>query len=372
VLLVAGEASGDLHAADLIAAMRDLRPDLEIVGIGGSNARSRGMETWIDIADIATFGLTEVFEKTGVLVRAYRRLRREIREGRPDLLVLIDFPEFNLALARIAKRAGVPVFYYVSPQVWAWRRGRIRKILRRIDRLAVLFPFEPAVYGGAPQVVFVGHPLLDRVQATAGRTETITRHHLAADRPLVVLLPGSRPREIERILPAMAGAARLLAARRSVQFALALAPTVDQKLVERFLAPAGEVAIPVIEEDTYNLIAASDLVLATSGTVTLETALLERPMVVMYRSSPMTFWTARMLVDVPAIAMPNLIAGRHIVPELLQRDVTPEKIASEAEAILADPERARRMSADLRAVRNALGAKGAAGRAARLAIECMR
>jgi lipid-A-disaccharide synthase len=370
VMLVAGEASGDLHAAGLVAALRRRLPDLEVWGIAGHEARAQGMTTAVDISEIATLGLTEVAEKARALLRSYRMLRRALRENPPGLLVLIDFPEFNLALAAVAKRVGVPVFYYVSPQVWAWRRGRVRKILRRVDRLAVLFPFEPAVYGNADKVRFVGHPLLDRVRATADREETLRRHGLDPARPLVTLLPGSRRREIERILPEMAGAVERLAERRSLQFAVALAPTLSRDLAER-LTTGRRVALPLIERDAYNLIAASDLVLTTSGTATLEVAILGRPMVIMYRASPLTFFVARTLVHVPWIGMPNLIAGREIVPELVQRRANAQEIARAAEAILADPERGRAIEADLARVRAALGAGGAAERAAELAGELL-
>ena len=370
VMLVAGEASGDLHAAGLVAALRRRLGDVEIWGIAGREARAQGMTTAIDISEIATLGLTEVAEKARAILRAYRMLRRELRERPPSLLVLIDFPEFNLALATVAKRAGVPVFFYVSPQVWAWRRGRVRKILARVDRLAVLFPFEPAVYGNAEKVKFVGHPLLDSVRATADRAETLRRHGLDPTRPLVVLLPGSRRRELERILPAMAGAAERLAERRPLQFAIALAPTLTPDLAERLTAGRG-VALPLVAEDAYNLIAASELVLTTSGTATLEVALLGRPMVIMYRASPLTYLVARALVRVPWIGMPNLIAGREIVPELVQRRANAEEIATAAESILADPERRRTIESDLVGIRAALGAGGAAERAADLAVELL-
>jgi lipid-A-disaccharide synthase len=370
VILVAGEASGDLHAAGLVAALRRRAPGIQIWGIAGREARAQGMVTAVDIAEIATLGLTEVAEKGRALWRSYRMLRREIYERPPRLLVLIDFPEFNLALAAVAKRRGVPVFYYVSPQVWAWRRGRVRKILRRVDRLAVLFPFEPAVYGNAPKVVFVGHPLLDRVRATASREETLARHGLDATKRLVVLLPGSRRREIERLLPEMAGAAERLAKRRPLEFAVVLAPTLSRALAESLTAGCG-VPLPLVEGDAYNLIAAADLVLTASGTATLEVALLERPMVIMYRASPLTYAVARALVDVPWIGMPNLIAGRAIVPELIQGRAHAAEIAREAEAILSDPARARAMEADLAAVRALLGSGGAAERAAGLAFDLM-
>jgi lipid-A-disaccharide synthase len=371
VMLVAGEASGDLHAAGLVAALRRREPGIEIWGVGGRESRASGMNTAVDIGEIATLGLVEVGEKGRALLRTYRMLRRELYERPPQLLVLIDFPEFNLALAAVAKRRRVPVFYYVSPQVWAWRRGRVRKILRRVDRLAVLFPFEPAVYGNDPKVEFVGHPLLDRVRPTATRERTLARHGLDPSKRLVALLPGSRRHEIERMLPEMAGAAQALAAHHGVQCAVALAATLPRGLAEPIVAGRG-VSLPLIEGDTYNLVAASDLVLVASGTATLEVALLERPMVIMYRSSPITFFIAERLVGVPWLGMPNLIAGREIVPELLQRDVRADEIARVAGAILADPERARTMRADLAAVHAALGAPGAADRAADLALGLLR
>ncbi len=371
VLLVAGEASGDLHAAGLIAAIRRILPDAEFWGIGGAGAREQGMTTAVDVAEIAALGLVEVVGKLGGILRAYRMLKRRLREDPPDLVVLIDFPEFNLAVARTAKRFGVPVFYYVSPQVWAWRQGRVRKILRRIDRLAAFFPFEPGVYGNSEKVVFVGHPLVDRVRATSTPAETLARHALDPARPLVTLLPGSRLGEIERMLPEMAGAAERLARARPLQFAIALAPTLSRETARRFLG-GRSVQIALVENDTYDLVAASALVLVTSGTATLEVTLLDRPMVIVYRSSPLTWAVARMLVHVPFLGMPNLIAGREIVPELLQGDARAEKIAAAAEAILADPGRQRRMVDDLRSVRGALGAAGAADRAAAVAAGLLR
>jgi lipid-A-disaccharide synthase len=371
VMLVAGEASGDLHAAGLVAALRHRSPGIDVWGIGGQEARAQGMRTAVDIAEIATLGLTEVAEKAWALLRSYRMLRRELREHPPDLLVLIDFPEFNLALAAVAKRSAVPVFYYVSPQVWAWRRRRVRKILRRIDRLAVLFPFEPAAYADDPRVVFVGHPLLDRVRVTASREETLARHGLDPSRKLVTLLPGSRRREIERLLPEMAAAAESLASRHPLQFAVALAPTIPRALAEPLAARCG-VPLPLVERDAYNLIAASELSLTASGTATLEVALLGRPMVIMYRASPLTYLAGRALVHVPWIGMPNLIAGRRIVPELIQGRASAAEIAREADAILSSPERARTIVQDLAAVRAALGAGGAAERAAELALSLLR
>src|SRR5881628_3613305 len=213
VLLVAGEASGDVHGADLLAALRARMPDVEVFGIGGERLREAGMATVADAGEVATVGVTEVVGRLRALVRAYRALVRTLRTEPPDLCVLIDFPEFNLRLARLAKRAGVPVLYYIGPQVWAWRRGRVRKVARRVDRLAVVFPFEPALYAGwLPGVEFVGHPLLDRVRITRGRAETLRAHGLDPARRTVLLLPGSRPSEIDYLLPRLLEAVRLLGA----------------------------------------------------------------------------------------------------------------------------------------------------------------
>ncbi|MFN8543314.1 MAG: lipid-A-disaccharide synthase [Candidatus Binatia bacterium] len=370
VLLVAGEASGDVHGADLLAALRRECPDVRVFGIGGAQLRAAGMETVVDSAEVATVGATEALGHLRVLLRAYRALVRIIHDEPPDLCILIDFPEFNLRLARAAKRAGVPVLYYIAPQVWAWRRGRVRKIARRVDRLAVVFPFEPPLYAERlAGVEFVGHPSLDRVRVTCGREETLRGHGLDPAKRLVVLLPGSRPKEVDQLLPPMVEARRLLAAEPDVQFALALAHTVPQESVA---AALGGAAIPVIADDTYNLVAAADVALVASGTATLECALLETPMVIVYRLAPVTFALARLLVrGVRHIGMPNIIAGHEVVPELLQGEVTGDRIAAAARGILDDPARHAAIVRDLHEVRRRLGGGGAARRAAAIAAEML-
>jgi len=372
LLMVAGEASGDLHAADLLAALRAELPDVEAFGLGGERLRDLGMETVADAGEVATVGLLSGAGRLRVLVRAYRALARRLRTEPPDLCVLIDFPEFNLRLARVAKRAGVPVLYYIGPQVWAWRRGRVRKIARRVDRLAVVFPFEPALYSGhIPGVEFVGHPLLDRVRITRGRDETLTAHGLDPARRTVVLLPGSRQSEIDALLPRLLDTVRRLAPTGRYQFPLALAHTLSHADVEARVRGAG-VPVPVVAGDTYNLIAASDLALVTSGTATLECALLETPMVIVYRLGPLSYVLARLLVrGVRYVGMPNIVAGREIVPELLQGQATGARIAEVARGILDDPVRHAAMVQDLRDVRRRLGRGGAAGRAAAIAREML-
>jgi len=371
VLLVAGEASGDLHGADLVGALRQRIPNLEVVGVGGSHLRAVGMRTIADARDIATVGLVEGVGRLRAILRAYRALARMLRDGQPDLAVFIDFPEFNLRLARVAKRAGVPVFYYIGPQVWAWRRGRIRTVARRVDALALVFPFEPALYAPrCPGVEFVGHPLLDRVRVTRSREETLTRYGLDRERPTVALLPGSRRKEIRYVLPRLLDAAEILRERRGCQFLLALAPTVERVQVEQEIARR-RVAVRVAADDTYNVIHAADVALVASGTATLETALLERPMVIVYRLSPVTYGVARLLVGVRHIGIPNIVAGRPVVPELVQGFATGQRIAAAAQDILDDPAERRRMVGELAAIRGHLGPGGAATRAAEIACRLL-
>jgi len=365
ILLVAGEASGDMHGAALVTALRRLRPQIDVVGVGGERLRQAGMHTLVDTASVATMGFVETFGTLGRLLTTYRQLTHFMRERRPVLLVLIDYPEFNLLLARRAKALGIPVFYYIGPQVWAWRRGRVRTIARRVDRMGVVFPFEPALYNeGRELAVFVGHPLLDVVRATRTRDETLARYGLDPARPVLALLPGSRKKEIDYLLAPGLAAARLLAAE-GWQVIVAKAHT----LTHDDLAAAAEgmlPAVPVADDDTYNVVHAADAVLAASGTATVETALLERPMVIMYRTSPVTYRLARLLVHVDYIGMPNIILGRGVFPEVLQAEVTPGALAAAVRDVAA---RRDALAASLREVRARLGQPGAAERAARLALE---
>lgn len=369
VLLVAGEASGDMHGAALVEELRHRDPGLRIVGVGGDRLREAGMEILVDSARLATMGFTEVFGSLGRILGIFRQLVRFLREERPALLVLIDYPEFNLLLAKRARRLGVPVFYYVSPQVWAWRRGRVRKIARRVDRLAVVFPFEEALYntGGRQLARFVGHPLLDEVQVTREPAETRALYGLSADRPLLALLPGSRRKEIRLLLPAALAAAKILVAE-GWQVALARAHTLTEQDLREAL-DGRDPGVPVVVDDTYNLVHAADAALVASGTATLETALLGRPMVIMYRMSRFTFALARRLVRVDHIGMPNLILGRRVFPELVQDAVTPEALVAAVREIHA---RREELAGELRELRQRLGEPGAAGRAAETALEVMR
>lgn len=369
VLLVAGEASGDLRGAELVTELRAQVPDVSVFGVGGERLREAGMEITVPASDLSIMGLTEVASRLGTVLRSYRLLRSEllgrgVGRRKPDLLVLIDFPDFNLRLAAVARRAGVPVLYYVSPQVWAWRRYRIRTLSRRVDRLAVVFPFEEDLYRGLTDVTFVGHPALDSVHPTRTRAEVREELGVHPDAALVAVLPGSRGAEVRSLLPAMSAALGLLG--RPVEGVVALAHPSLRADVEE-LAPD----LAVVEGQTWDLVAAADLVLVASGSASLETALLGRPMIICYRLSGLSYAIARLLVRVPFIGMPNLILGQEAVPELIQAEVTPERIGEEARRILENPDLAARMEADLARVRAMLGESGAAVRAATIAADML-
>lgn len=364
ILLVAGEASGDLHGASLVAALRARVPALEVAGVGGPRLRAEGMRVLVDTEHVATMGFVEIFGSLGRLLGTYRRLVRFLDQERPDLVVLIDYPEFNLRLARQAKRRGIPVFYFIGPQVWAWRRGRVRTIAERVDRLGVVFPFEPALYNNGRQIAeFIGHPLLDVVRPTASRAETRARYGLAEDRPMLALLPGSRKKEVGYLLRPTYEAALTLAGE-GWQPIIALAESLGRDDLVQALGGV-EPAIPVAHADTYNVVAAADAAVVTSGTATLETALLGCPMVIVYRMAPVTYWLARRLVVIDWIGMPNIILQRSVFPELIQGEVTPPAIADAVRGLAARREETLTALAELR---GRLGTPGAAERAADLAL----
>jgi len=370
-MIVAGEASGDLHGADLAAQILARDPRCDLFGVAGERMRAAGVRALTRTEDIAGLGLAELASTIRKTLGVLRDLKATLRSERPDLVILIDFAEFNLSLAGAAKRAGVPVLYYITPQVWAWRRGRVARIIKRTDRLAVVLPFEAEIFAAAgPRVTFVGHPLLDRVAPAQDRAATLKRHGLRAQARLLTLLPGSRRGEVRYLLRPMVEAARVLEADHGLTAVIALAPT----LTLAQLREEGRVnldGIRVIEGDTYSIVAASELALAASGTATLETALLGCPMVVAYRMSPVTYALARILVrGVDFIAMPNILAGREVVPELIQGRVNVRNLVRAAENLMVEPLRTETRDA-LLALRARLGEPGAAARVATIALEMM-
>jgi len=366
VMVVAGEASGDLHGGRLLEALRRLAPQLVVEGMGGPRMREAGVHLLADAGETAVVGLTELWEKRRILSGALTRLRNHLRRARPALLICIDFPDFNLLLARTAHRLGIPVCYYISPQVWAWRRGRIRTIRRLVRKMLVLFPFEETLYRQAGvDVTFVGHPLLDALAAAPSREVCRAALGVPDASPVLGLLPGSRVAEVRRHLPLLLGAAsRLIAGHPGLHLLLGLAPTQDRLAIEATVA-ASPVQVQVVHGRTHEVIRAADLLLAVSGTVTLEAAILGTPMVITYRMGLLSSIVGGLLVRVRHIGLPNLVAGEGIVPELVQFQATPERLAATASAILDSPERQARMRIALAEVRGRLGMPGATERAAR-------
>jgi lipid-A-disaccharide synthase len=369
IMLSAGEVSGDLHGSTLCGAIGALRPDVRLVGMGGSRMAAAGMEVLVDPTREAVVGTSEALGRIPALYRAYRTLVRRLREDAPRALVVIDFPDFNLRLARQARRAGIPVLYFIPPQLWAWRRGRIRQMARRVSRVLAVLPFERELYesAGVP-VEFVGHPLLDVLPLELGRDEARRRLGLDPSEIVVGLLPGSRREEVARLLPVMLGAARHLASAGAARrFLLALAPTVDRAAVARHIASSDSdraLRVDLVEGQTYEVMAAADVHIIASGTATLEAALLGVPMVICYRVSRITEGFVRMLVRVPWAGLPNIVAGRAIVPEILQDEVSPERLSAEASKLLKDPLANTAQRAAFKDLRASLGEPGVARRAA--------
>jgi lipid-A-disaccharide synthase len=366
IVMAAGEASGDLHGARLAECLRRLEPSLGLSGMGGSRMQAAGVEILADARQMGVVGLTELWEKRRTLRAAFATLRAHLEASRPALLICIDFPDFNLLLARAAHRLGIPVCYFVSPQVWAWRRGRIRTIRRLVRKMLVLFPFEEELYRAAGvEVKFVGHPLLDALEATPSREECRERLGLATDALVLGLLPGSRGAELRRLLPLLLQAAKKIrAASRGLTVLVGLAESGDPGAVE-VAAEAAGVAVRVIHGRTPEVMRAADFLLAVSGTVTLEAAILGTPMLITYRLGWLTFWLARLLISVRFVGLPNLVAEDSVVPELIQYQATPGRLAATALEILGSPERLARMRAALQEVRRRLGQPGATERAAR-------
>src|SRR5947208_6645850 len=368
IMLAAGEASGDLHGAALCHALRAEAPGCRLFGMGGPRMAAAGMDLLVDVTAVAAAG-GEAVSLVPLLYRAYRRLRAVLDGARrPGVLVVIDFPEFNLRLARAARRAGVPVVYFIPPQIWAWRSWRVRTIRRVISLVLAVFPFETALYrrAGVP-VEFVGHPLLDALAGAPDRAAA--RRQLGLDDGTLVigLLPGSRREEVERVLPAMREAvAAVGAARPDARCVLALAPTIEPAAVERRLGAGRTVAIA--RDRAHAVMRAADLLLVASGTATLEAALLGTPMVVCYRVSRLTELMVRSLMRVPWISLPNLTLGRAVVPELTQEAATGERLGREALRLLDTPGALDTQRAAFSELQGQLGAPGVGARAARLVL----
>jgi len=363
-MISCGEPSGDLYAGALVAALRRREPDLEVFGLGGERFASAGGQLVADFHGLSVTGLTEAL---AVLPRSWRTLTlltETARTRKPEALVVIDYPDFNFRLMQAIKKLGVPVIYYVSPQLWAWRASRIKTMKRVVDRVLPIFPFEEAIYQQAGMDVrFVGHPLVDLVAPEHSREHLLQRLKLDGRQPVVALLPGSRTNELDRLAPVMAAAAPLIAAQvPGVQFIVARAPNLSDRLFEGFGIPG--VTLRIVEGRTDDVLQAADVVVTASGTATVQTALHGKPMVVLYKLSPLTYRLGRRLALVDMYAMVNLIAGQRIVRELIQDDCTAEATAAETVRILQESGYRAQMVEQLAEVRRRLGGTGASERAA--------
>ncbi len=374
-MILAGEASGDLHGAGLVKAMKAKRPELSFLGMGHKNLIAAGVNVLFDAKKIAVVGLAEVISHLPDILSARKILRKALEEERPQLLIVIDFPDFNLMIAGYAKKLGIPVFFYIAPQVWAWRSGRVKTIGKRVDRIGVILPFEEEFFHNRGfRADYVGHPLLDSVKSTCTRSEYCRNHGIDPESLCIGLLPGSRKKEIASLLPILLQSAQRLAKKqhKKIVFLLPLAATVSEEdLYENGLGEfATGLDFRIIKESHHSMMAACDAAVVVSGTVTLELALLDTPMVVIYKVSPATYRIGKILVnkDLQYFSLVNLIGGEAIVPELLQDDVNSVKIESELSSILFDQKTRERILYGLENVRLKMGRAGASEKAAELAL----
>jgi lipid-A-disaccharide synthase len=365
LLLVAGEASGDLHGGNLARALRAQQPTLQLLGIGGRRMREAGVELLFDIRDLAVVGVVEAVHSLRTLWTVYRTLLTEIERAPVEAVVLIDFPGFNLKLAKALSQRGIPVLYYIAPQVWAWHPGRLEKIRHRVRQLFVILPFEAALYHEAGiEAEFVGHPLLDLVPSSGAKADACAHCGLDPEVPVVGLLPGSRRSELHYLLrPMLEAATHIHAHLTTVQCILPLAETLQPADVQEAIESA-PIPVRLVQRQTYEAMQAADVLLVASGTATLEAALIGTPMVIVYKAHLLTYLLGRLMMRVSRIGLPNIIAGRTIVPELWQFDVTAKHMAAQALALLTAPQRATAMRGELAALRGQLGAPGVPERVA--------
>jgi len=372
-MIIAGEASGDLHGANFARAMLEKDNDLVISGIGGSEMAAAGVELLYDNSTLAVMGIIEVIRGLKYVRAAMNMLERRFRLERPHLLVLIDYPGFNLELARRAKKYDIPVFYYISPKIWAWREGRIKRIKKYVDRMAVILPFEKSFYGDRGiDVDFVGNPLLDQVHTSLTPDVFRARNNIPADAKVIGIMPGSRQQEIVRLLPIFLQVARMLNETiRNCVFLLPLASTITEAYLEEHIGKAAGLDVRIIKDKRYEAMASCDAALAASGTLTMELAILKVPMVVCYRVSLLTYLLAKPFIKARFASLVNLVAGRKVVPELLQQQVTLDSIYREILPLLINHEAREAMKVDLTDVCGQLGEPGASKRAADLAMQIL-
>jgi len=387
--MVAGEASADLHGSNLVKAMKASCPGVTFCGIGGANMKQAGVKILVSSSDMAVVGLTEVVQRLHTIFRAANKLKAILKAHHPDLLILIDYPEFNLYMARIARRLQIPVLYYISPQVWAWRRGRVKKIAKRVDRMAVILPFEEQFYRKrGVDVDYVGHPLLDAFKPATrnlqqspevgGRRSEVRSQKSkrqnpvsSIQNPVVGLVPGSRREEIRNMLPIMIRSAEILKIRYpDIRCLLPLAKTIEPEYIDSFIRKSS-LDIEVHQGDIYEVLDRCHIAMVTSGTATLDTAIMAVPMVIVYKVTPLSYRIGKILIKTPFIGLANLVAGERVVPELIQDEVTPERLADEALTLIENEHVRNNMITKLHRIRKRLGEGGASERTAKIALGMM-
>ena len=372
ILISAGEASGDIHAAAVTAAIKKIDSSVEVFGMGGDALRNAGGEVLFDIKDHGVMGFVEVLKKLPDLFKLRDDFEKVMDERKPDCLITVDYPGFNMKLAKLAHDKGIPVVSYIAPSAWAWHKSRAKKVAKIVDKVACIFPFEYDVYKEAGAYVeFVGHPLVDIVKPSMTKEEAMAFAGKEEGEKLILLMPGSRLMEIEKMLPTLLEAAKIIKKQLpEVSFVMPRAGTIPISLLEEKIQASG-LDVKITEGNNYDLFSVADLALATSGTVTLEAALCGLGCVIVYKTNPVTYFIAKLLVNIPHIGLPNIVAAKSVVPELIQNDFTPAKVAQEALALL-ESERNAKMKEDLAYVKERLGKPGAVGRVAELVLKIAR
>ena len=375
-MIIAGEASGDLHGSKLVRAIRNKNKETYFFGIGGQALRNAGVKILVDASELSVVGITEVFSKIPYLFKAITLVKKHLKNLKPDLVILIDFPDFNLKIAAAAKKLGIPILYYISPQVWAWRPGRVKIIRKLVNHVAVILPFEEDFYKKHKvPVTFVGHPLLDNyTQNDLRQSDTLVTVENESHEMLVIgLLPGSRDREIIRHLPVMLACAQILQDRlKSIKFIISIAPCVEKKYAEEILKKhKGICNYQIVTGDVKKVFKMCKIVVAASGTVTLEAAISGTPTVIIYKVSPVSYWLGRLMIEVKSAGLVNIIAGKNIVPELLQDKASPENIANTVFNMLNDTKELQKMRKKLFEIRDMLGGPRASERVAEIALNMM-
>ena len=373
-MISAGEASGDLHAANLVTALHKIDPTIKVRGMGSDRMKDAGVDILYDCRDIAVMGIVEVLAKWGTIMGALDILKESLEKQPPDLLILVDYQEFNMKLAKAAKKLGIKVMFYIGPQVWAWRSHRVKKIGRYIDMMAVLFPFEEAFYKKANMPVrFVGNPLVDEVKASMSIEAAQKMFELDSQLKTIGLFPGSRRSEICNLLPTQLASAQLIHQQSpQTQFIIPLAKSVSVEELQPMLAPYTDLPIHIVHSHIHDVMQCCHSVIAASGTATLETALMTTPMVIIYKMSNLTYKIMKRMITIDHVGLPNIVAGKEVVKELLQDDATPENISNEIVLMLNDETYRQRIISDLKAIRSKLGTSGGSQKVAELAIEMLQ